>query len=103
MLSRAARTGAISRASNGVSWYTGAYPAASSKALRSRNGTSKCSERWRTSSRLGSDTVCEHYSGQPFRRVSGIDEVTVAGVDVGHTAPDGRLPITGFFGDLPSM
>jgi hypothetical protein len=50
------------------------------------------------------DTVCEHYSGPRFRPVSGIDEVTVAGVDVGHTAPDGRLhDITGFFGDLPSM
>ncbi|MDQ1376323.1 MAG: hypothetical protein QOE15_496 [Acidimicrobiaceae bacterium] len=50
------------------------------------------------------DTVCEHYSSPRFRPVSGIDEVTVAGVDVGHTAPDGRLhDITGFFGDLPSM
>ena len=62
------------------------------------------------------NTVCEHYAGQRFRRVSGIDQhhdrfryawelvtadgtVTVAGVDVGQTAPDGRLrAITGFFG-----
>ncbi len=64
-------------------------------------------------------TICQHYAGQRFRRVSGIDAhhdrfryawelvtadgtVTVAGIDVGQTAPDGRLrTITGFFGDLP--
>jgi hypothetical protein len=60
------------------------------------------------------------FPGQRFRRTSGIDAhhdqvrfawemfdpsgaVTVAGVDVGTLAPDGRLVhITGFFGDLPA-
>jgi hypothetical protein len=64
--------------------------------------------------------VCEHYAGQKFRRVSGVDvhhdrfryawelvdadgAVTVAGIDVGDIAPDGRLrTVTGFFGDLPA-
>jgi hypothetical protein len=64
--------------------------------------------------------VCQHYAGQRFRRVSGIDvhhdrfryawelvaadgTVTVAGIDVGNVAPDGRLQtVTGFFGDLPA-
>jgi hypothetical protein len=63
-------------------------------------------------------TVCEHYAGQRFRRVSAVDAhhdrfryawelvapdgtVTVAGIDVGETAPDGRLAkVTGFFGEL---
>ena len=66
------------------------------------------------------DAVCEHYAGQRFRRVSGVDvhhdrfryawelvtpdgTVTIAGVDVGDLAPDGRLrTVTGFFGDLPA-
>lgn len=66
------------------------------------------------------ETVCEHYTGQKFRRVSGVDvhhdrfryawelvapdgTVTVAGIDVGDLAPDGRLrTVTGFFGDLPA-
>ena len=64
--------------------------------------------------------LCQHYSGQRFRRVSGVDvhhdrfryawelvapdgTVTVAGMDVGTLAPDGRLQtVTGFFGDLPA-
>jgi hypothetical protein len=59
------------------------------------------------------------FPGHRFRRLSGIDAhhdllrfawelaapdgtVTVAGIDVGAVAPDGRLrAITGFFGDLP--
>lgn len=63
--------------------------------------------------------LCQHYAGQRFRRVSGVDvhhdrfryawelvapdgTVTVAGIDVGTVAPDGRLhTVTGFFGDLP--
>jgi hypothetical protein len=65
--------------------------------------------------------VCEHYAGQRFRRVSGVDvhhdrfryawelvtadgTVTVSGVDVGEIAADGRLgKVTGFFGDLPAV
>jgi hypothetical protein len=64
-------------------------------------------------------TVHEHFPGQKFRRLSGIDEhhglvrfawhlaapdgkVTVAGLDVAELAPDGRLArVNGFFGDLP--
>ncbi len=60
-----------------------------------------------------------HYPGHRFRRTSGIDQhhdqvrfgwelvapdgsLTVAGIDVGTVADDGRLArITGFFGDLP--
>jgi hypothetical protein len=63
--------------------------------------------------------VHEQYPGHRFRRVSGIDThhdhqryawelaapdgaVTVAGIDVGALASDGRLHrITGFFGELP--
>ncbi|GAC1591914.1 MAG: hypothetical protein NVS3B21_10930 [Acidimicrobiales bacterium] len=63
--------------------------------------------------------VCEHYAGQRFRRISGVDvhhnrlryawalvtadgTVTMTGTDVGDIAPDGRLrTVTGFFGDLP--
>jgi hypothetical protein len=63
--------------------------------------------------------VCEHYAGQKFRRVSGVDvhhdrfryrwelvapdgTVTVAGIDIGDLAPDGRLrTVTAFFGELP--
>jgi hypothetical protein len=59
------------------------------------------------------------YPGQRFRRTSGVDthhdevrfgwelgvpggDVTVAGIDIGILAADGRLQrITGFFGDLP--
>jgi hypothetical protein len=66
------------------------------------------------------DAVCEHYAGHKFRRVSAVDmhhdrfryawelvaadgTVTVAGIDVGDLAPDGRLrTVTGFFGDLPA-
>ncbi|HWC37589.1 MAG TPA: hypothetical protein VG476_03620 [Acidimicrobiales bacterium] len=65
------------------------------------------------------ETVCEHYAGQKFRRVTDVDvhhdrfryewelvapdeTVTVAGIDVGDLAPDGRLhTVTGFFGKLP--
>lgn len=64
--------------------------------------------------------VHELYPGQRFRRTTGIDAhhehlrfgwelvapdgaVTVAGLDVGRLAPDGRLSsLTGFFGDLPA-
>jgi hypothetical protein len=64
--------------------------------------------------------VQERFPGNRFRRLSGIDThhdqlrfawelaapggaVTVAGVDVGVLAPDGRLQrITGFFGELPT-
>lgn len=63
-------------------------------------------------------SVHERFPGQRFVRTSAIDahhdlvrfgwqlaaeggEVTVAGIDVGVLAPDGRLSsITGFFGDL---
>jgi hypothetical protein len=63
--------------------------------------------------------VHAQFPGHRFRRVSGIDThhdqlrfgwelaapdgaVTVAGIDVGLLAPDGRLrSITGFFGELP--
>jgi hypothetical protein len=66
-------------------------------------------------------TVHAHYPGQRFRRVSGIDAhhdqvrfawvlaapdgaITVAGIDVGTIAPDGRLTgIVGFFGDPPDL
>ena len=66
------------------------------------------------------ETVHAHYPGQRFRRTTGVDahhdevrfgwelglpggEVTVAGLDVGIVAADGRLQrITGFFGDLPA-
>ena len=66
-------------------------------------------------------TVQAHYPGHRFRRVSGVDahhdqvrfgwelcapdgSVTVAGVDIGVLAPDGRLrQITGFFGELPAV
>ena len=51
--SSASRTGAISGASIGRSSNAGAKPAASSSRLRSRSGTSSCSERCRTISRLG--------------------------------------------------
>lgn len=65
------------------------------------------------------DAVCQHYAGHTFRRVSGVDvhhdrfryawelvapdgTVTIAGIDVGDIAADGRLrTVTGFFGDLP--
>jgi len=64
--------------------------------------------------------VHSQYPGHRFRRTSGIDchhdqvrfgwelaapdgAVTVAGLDVGTIAADGRLlSITGFFGDLPA-
>jgi hypothetical protein len=64
-------------------------------------------------------TVHGHYPGHRFERTSGIDthhddlrfgwqlvapdrSTTVAGVDVGALAADGRLlRITGFFGELP--
>ena len=64
--------------------------------------------------------VHERFPGHRFRRTSGIDvhhdlvrfgwelaapdgSVTVAGIDVGELAKDGRLArITGFFGDLPA-
>lgn len=60
------------------------------------------------------------FPGHRFRRVSGVDAhhdevrfawelaapdgaVTVAGIDVGTLAPDGRLQrITGFFGEVPA-
>jgi hypothetical protein len=63
--------------------------------------------------------VHERFPGHRFRRTSGIDAhhdlvrfgwelaapdgtVTVAGIDVGELASDGRLArITGFFGELP--
>ena len=63
--------------------------------------------------------IHERFPGQSFRRLGGIDAhhdqvrfawelaapdgaVTVAGIDVGALADDGRLvSITGFFGDLP--
>ncbi len=66
------------------------------------------------------DAVCEHYAGHSFRRTSAVDvhhdrfryswelvaadgSVTVAGIDVGDLAADGRLhTVTGFFGDLPA-
>jgi hypothetical protein len=65
--------------------------------------------------------VHAQYPGHRFRRISGIDAhhdqvrfawllagpdggVTVAGVDVGTVALDGRLvSITGFFGDPPDL
>ena len=64
-------------------------------------------------------TVHQHYPGQRFRRLGGVDRhhdqvrfawelsgpagVTVAGIDIGELAEDGRLRrITGFFGDLPA-
>jgi len=65
------------------------------------------------------DAIQEQFPGQRFRRQSGVDShhdqvrfawdlaapdgaVTVAGVDVGVVADDGRLvSITGFFGDPP--
>jgi hypothetical protein len=64
--------------------------------------------------------VHAHYPGHRFRRTSGVDAhhdqvrftwelaapdgaVTVAGIDVGELADDGRLRrITGFFGDVPA-
>ncbi len=64
-------------------------------------------------------SVHERFPGQRFRRTTGIDThhdrirfgwelgdpegaVTVAGVDVGTLADDGKLKaITGFFGELP--
>jgi hypothetical protein len=60
------------------------------------------------------------FPGHTFRRASGVDthhdqfrfawelvapdgDVALAGLDVGETAPDGRIRrITGFFGDLPA-
>jgi hypothetical protein len=63
--------------------------------------------------------VQAQFPGHRFRRVSGIDAhhdqvrfawelagpdgaVTVAGIDIGTVAPDGRLySIAGFFGELP--
>lgn len=65
--------------------------------------------------------VQSQYPGHRFRRTSGVDAhhdqvrfgwelagpdgaVTVAGVDVGTVASDGRLlSITGFFGELPPV
>jgi hypothetical protein len=65
--------------------------------------------------------VHTQFPGQRFRRVSGIDthhdfvrfawvlaapdgSITVAGIDVGVVAPDGRLArIVGFFGDPPDI
>ena len=65
------------------------------------------------------DAIQEQFPGQRFRRQSGVDShhdqvrfawdlaapdgaVTVAGLDVGVVADDGRLvSITGFFGDPP--
>jgi hypothetical protein len=65
------------------------------------------------------DGVQAHYQGHRFRRVSAIDThhdqvrfgwelvgpdgaLTVAGIDVGELAADGRLcRITGFFGEIP--
>jgi hypothetical protein len=64
--------------------------------------------------------VHRQYPGHRFSRQSGVDvhhgelrfgwqltapdgTVTVAGIDVGRLAPDGRLAgITGFFGELPA-
>ena len=64
--------------------------------------------------------VHEQFPGHRFRRTSGIDShhdqvrfawelaapdgaVTVAGIDLGELAPDGRLrAIAGFFGELPA-
>lgn len=64
------------------------------------------------------DTVHEHYPGQRFSRLTGIDEhngfarfgwqlagddgtVTVAGLDIAELGEDGKLRrITGFFGEL---
>jgi hypothetical protein len=66
------------------------------------------------------DGVHAQFPGHTFRRLSGVDThhdrvrfawdlvapdgaVTVAGIDVGELAPDGRLrSITGFFGDPPA-
>lgn len=66
------------------------------------------------------ETVHTHFPGHRFRRTSGIDAhhdlvrfgwelvapdgaITVAGIDVGVLADDGRLArISGFFGDLPT-
>ena len=65
--------------------------------------------------------VHEQFPGQTFRRTSGVDahhalvrfawelagddaDVTVAGIDVGIIADDGRLSrIAGFFGPLPEL
>jgi len=64
--------------------------------------------------------VHDQYAGHRFRRTSGVDAhhdqvrfgwelaapdgaVTVAGIDIGTVASDGRLrSITGFFGELPA-
>jgi hypothetical protein len=64
--------------------------------------------------------IHERFPGQRFRRLSGIDlhhdlvrfawqlggpdgDVTVAGIDVGSLADDGRLrSISGFFGEPPA-
>jgi hypothetical protein len=64
------------------------------------------------------EAIHGHYPGQQFRRTTAVDthhdevrfgwvlgvpdgDVTVAGIDVGLLAADGRLQrITGFFGDL---
>jgi hypothetical protein len=64
------------------------------------------------------DAIHAHYPGQRFRRTTAVDthhdevrfgwelgvpggDVTVAGIDVGILATDGRLQrISGFFGDL---
>jgi len=61
------------------------------------------------------------FPGHTFRRASGVDshhdqfrfawelvapdgDVALAGLDVGETAPDGRIRrITGFFGDVPPV
>jgi hypothetical protein len=66
------------------------------------------------------EAIHAHYPGQQFRRTTAVDthhdevrfgwelgvpggDVTVAGVDVGILAADGRLQrITGFFGELAS-
>ena len=67
------------------------------------------------------DAVCQHYAGHTFRRTSAVDlhhdrfryswelvaadgSVTIAGIDVGDVAADGRMrTVTGFFGDLPPV
>lgn len=66
------------------------------------------------------DTVHQHYPGQRFTRLSGVDlhhdqarvawhlaadegDPTVVGIDLVELAEDGRIRrITGFFGDLPA-
>ncbi|QXC59862.1 nuclear transport factor 2 family protein [Aquihabitans sp. G128] len=65
------------------------------------------------------DAVHQQYPGRRFRRTTAIDshhdfhrfgwelgegeELVVAGVDVAHTAADGRLTgVVGFFGDPPA-